>query len=155
MLKKNQDNDFNDNKLTNIDSITMNRNPTSENEVTNKKYIDDELDKNTILRFNQTLQNYLEVSVGNNIYIYNLTKYDRIQITDTTIINYPITGGYLLQNWIINCNNKNNNGKIQNFIRSTKKTVHHLTPELKAYHQLGMFLCIQKQALTIMGKMCL
>ena len=34
----------------------------------NKKYIDDELDKNTIVRFNQTLQNYLKVSVGNDMY---------------------------------------------------------------------------------------
>ena len=55
LVKNNQDNDFNDNKLTNIDSITINGNPTSDDEVSNKKYIDDELDKNTILRFNQTL----------------------------------------------------------------------------------------------------
>ena len=118
LVNNNQDNDFSDNKLTNIDSIEINRNPTSDNEVTNKRYIDDELDKNTILRFNQTLQNYLKVSVGNNI--YNLTKYDRIQITDTTITKYPNTGDYLLQNWIIKCNDKNNNGKIQKFIRSRK-----------------------------------
>ena len=30
LLKNNQDNDLNDNKLTNIDSITVNRNPTSD-----------------------------------------------------------------------------------------------------------------------------
>ena len=51
-------------KLTNLDSITINRNPTSDNEVSNKKHIDNELDKNTIVRFNQTLENYLKVSVG-------------------------------------------------------------------------------------------
>ena len=118
MVKNNQDNDLNDNKLTNVDSITVNRNPTSDNELLNKKYIDDELDKNTIVRFNQTLQNYLKVSVGDHV--HNLSKYDRIQITDTTIIKYPNTGGYLLQNWVIKCNDKNNNGKIQNFIKSTK-----------------------------------
>ena len=56
LVKNNQDNDLNDNKLTNSDSITNNRNPTSDNEVSNKKYLDDELDKNTIVRFNQTLQ---------------------------------------------------------------------------------------------------
>ena len=67
IVKNNQDNDINDNKLTNIDSITINRNPTSDNEVSNKKYIDVELDKNTIVRFNQTLENYLKVSVGNDI----------------------------------------------------------------------------------------
>ena len=40
--------------------------------------------------FNQTLQNYLKVSVGNDI--YNLTKYDKIQLTDITIIKTPNTG---------------------------------------------------------------
>ena len=74
LVKNNQDNDLNDNKLTNVNSITINQNPTSDNEVSTKKYIDDELDKNTILRFNQTLQNYLKVSVGNDT--YNLTKYN-------------------------------------------------------------------------------
>ena len=113
-----QDNEFDNNKVTNLDSVTVNRNPSSDNELSNKKCIDDELDKNTILRFNQTLQNYLKVYVGNDV--YNLTKYDKIQITDTTIIKYPNTEGYLLQNWVIKCNEKNNNGKIQNFIKSTK-----------------------------------
>ena len=118
IVKNNQDNDLNDKKLTNLDSITVNRNPSSDNEVSNQKYIDDELDKNTILRFNQTLQNYLKVSIGNDI--YNLSKYDKIQITDTTIIKYPNTGGYLLPSWRIFCNDKNIDGKIQNFIKSTK-----------------------------------
>ena len=65
MVKNNQENDFNDNKLTILDSITVNRNPNSDNELANKNYIDDELDKNTGTRFNQTLQNYLKVSAGN------------------------------------------------------------------------------------------
>ena len=56
LVKNNQDNDFDDKKLTNINSITINNNPTNDNHVSNKKYIDDELDKNTILRFNQILQ---------------------------------------------------------------------------------------------------
>ena len=90
-----QDNVFDNNKLTNLDSIRVNRNPNIDSELANKKYIDDELDKNTVLRFNQTLENYLKVSVGNDT--YNLTKYDKIQITDTTFIKYPNTGGYLLQ----------------------------------------------------------
>ena len=83
-----------------------------------KKYIDNELDKNTIVRFNQTLANYFKVSVGN--VTYNLTEYNKIQITDTTKIISPNNGGYLLQNWVINCNDKNGNGKISNFIKSTK-----------------------------------
>ena len=118
LVKNNQDNDLIDNKLTNLDSITVNRNPNSDNELSNKKYVDDSIGEGTLLRFNQTLQNYLKVSVGNDT--YNLSKYDRIQITDTTIIKYPNTGGYLLQNWVIQCNDKSNNGKIQNFIKSTK-----------------------------------
>ena len=44
-----QVNEFDKNKLTNLDSVTVNRNPTSDNELANKKYIDDELDKNTVL----------------------------------------------------------------------------------------------------------
>ena len=51
---------------------------------------------------------------------YNLTKCDRIQITDTTVIKYPNTGDYFLQKGILKCNDKNNKGKIQNFIKSTK-----------------------------------
>ena len=118
LVKNNQDNDLNDNKLTNINSITINKNPTDDNQVSNKKYVDDQLDNNTIVIFIQTLENYLKVSVGNDT--YNLTKYDKLQITDTTEIKYPNTGGYLLQNWNIKCKGKNNNGKIQNFIKSTK-----------------------------------
>ena len=120
IVKNNQDNNLNDNKLTNLDSITINRNPSSDNEVSNKKYIDDELDKNTNLRLNQTLQNYLKVSVGNDT--YNLTKYHKIQLTDTTIMKSGNGGGYLLPSWRIFCNDKNNNGKIPNFIKSTKSS---------------------------------
>ena len=93
-----QDNEFDNNKLTNLDSVTVNRNPSSNNELSNKKYVDDSIREGTLLRFNQTLENYPKVSVGNDT--YNSTKYDKIQITDTTIVKYPNTGGYLLQNWV-------------------------------------------------------
>ena len=86
IVKNNQDKDFNDKKLTNIDSVTVNRNPSSENDLASKKYTDDELDKNTIVRFNQTLQNYLKVSVGNDT--YNLSKYDKVQLINVTEIRY-------------------------------------------------------------------
>ena len=102
----------------NLDSITVNRNPILNNELLNKKHFDDELDKKTVLRFNQTLQIYLKVSVGNDT--YNLTKYDKKQITDTTISCYPNTGGSLLQSWVIKCNSKIINGKLQNFIKPLK-----------------------------------
>ena len=118
LVKNNPGNDLKDNKLTNLDSITVNRNPTSDNELSNKKYIDDELDKNTLVRFNQTLQNYLKVSVGNDT--YNLTKYDKTQTTDSTEMRYPNIGSDLLQKWNIKCNNKNNQSRINDFIKSTK-----------------------------------
>ena len=118
IVKTNQDNDLNDKKLTILDSITNNGNPSSDNEVSNKKYIDVELDKNTILRFNQTLENYLKVSVDNDT--YTLTKYDKIQLTDITTMKAGNTGVYLLPYWKIICNDKNNNGKITNSIESTK-----------------------------------
>ena len=50
----------------NLDSITVNRNPILNSELVNKKHFDVELDEKTVLRFNQTLQNYLKVSVGND-----------------------------------------------------------------------------------------
>ena len=118
LVKNNQSNDFNDNIILNVRSIQINDDPSNDNHVSNKKYIDDELDKKTILRFNQTLQNYLKVSVGN--YTYNLTKYNKIQLTDTAVMKSGNTGGYLLPYWKIICNDKNNKGKIQNFIKSTK-----------------------------------
>ena len=105
LVKNNQDNDFNDYKLTIINSITINNNPTDGAHVSNKKYIDDQLDKNTIVRFNQTLQNYLKVSVGSDI--YHLTKYNKIQLTNETILKYPIAGSYLLPLWRIVCNDRN------------------------------------------------
>ena len=112
-----QGNEFDNNKLTNLDSVTVNRNPDLDDELANKKYIDDELDKNTVLRFNQTLENYLKVSVGNDT--YSLTKYDKIQFIDTTEIKYPNIGSDLLQKWNIKCNNKNIS-KVGDFIKSTK-----------------------------------
>ena len=103
--------------MTIINSITINNNPTDDNHISNKKNIGEELDENTIVRFNQTLQNYLKVSVGNDI--YNLTKFDKIELTDIQTMKAGNTGGYLLHNWKIICNDKKN-GKIQNFKESTK-----------------------------------
>ena len=90
LVKNNQDNDFFDKKLTNIDSITVDRNPTSDNEVANKKYIHDELNNNTIVRFNQSLQNYLKIFIGKDK--YNLTKNNKINITDLTEMRSPNSG---------------------------------------------------------------
>ena len=118
LVKNNQDINFNDNKLINLDSVIVNRNPTSDNELSNKKYVDFSIGEGTILRFNQTLENYLKVSVGNDT--YNLTKYNKIQIIDTTEIKYPNIGSDLLRKWNIKCNTKNNVSKIGDFLKSTK-----------------------------------
>ena len=64
------------------------------------------------------MENYLKVSVGNDA--YNLTNYEKIQITDTTILKASNNGGYLLQNWVTKCNDKNGNGKKSNFLKTTK-----------------------------------
>ena len=118
LVKNNQSSDFNDNKLTNLDSNTNNRNPSLDNELVNKLYVDNELDKNTSLRFNQTLENYPKISVGNDT--YNSTKYDKIQLTDTTHIRSGNAGSTVLQGWKIICNDKNNNGKLGNFKKTTR-----------------------------------
>ena len=115
MLKNNQDNDFHDNKLTNIDSITFNRNPTSENEVT--KNVDDSVEEGTILRLNQTLENYLKVSV--KIDTYKLIKSNKIQLTEITI-NKEGNGQYLLPRWKIVFNDKNNNFVPTSFVKATR-----------------------------------
>ena len=67
-------NEFDNNKLTNLDSVSVKKNPSSDNQLANKKYVDDSLGEGNNLRFNQTLQNYPKVSVGNDT--YNLTKCD-------------------------------------------------------------------------------
>ena len=113
-----QDNEFDNNKLTNLDSITVNRDPNLDYELSNKKHVDDSIAEGTIVRFNQTLENYLKVSVGNDT--YNLTKYDKIQIIDITETKYPNIGSDLLQKWNIKCNNKNNISKVGDFIKSTR-----------------------------------
>ena len=118
LVKNNQDNDLNDNQLTNLDSITVDRNPTLDNELANKKYIDDEFNKNTVLRFSQTLTKYLKVSIGNDT--YNLTKYNKIRLTDITEMRYPDLGADLLQKRNIKCNNRINQSRISDFIKATK-----------------------------------
>ena len=70
-----------------------------------------------MLRFDQTIENYLKVSVGNDT--YKLTKLDEMQIPDTTEIKFPIISIDLLQKRYIECNNKNNNSKVGNFTKST------------------------------------
>ena len=150
-----QDKEFDNNKLTNLDSVSVNRDPSSDNELTNKKYLDDELDKNTILRFNQTLTNYLKVSVGNDT--YNLTKYDKIQITDITESKFPNKGSDLLQKWKIKGNNRIIQSRITDVLLNQQKQIlPQVIPEQKAYLQLVVLSGIKKrvQIITAM-KECL
>ena len=58
-LFDNQDNEFDKNKLTKLDSITVNREPSSDDELANKKHVADSIGKGNVFRCNQTLQNYL------------------------------------------------------------------------------------------------
>ena len=51
-----QDADFDNNKLTNLDSVLVIRNPCCDNELANKKHNDDSIGEGTIFRFNQTLK---------------------------------------------------------------------------------------------------
>ena len=107
-VSNNQDNEFDNNRLTNLDIITVNRNPNSDKELLNTGYLDDELDKNTFITFNQTLQNYLKKSVGNDT--FNFTKIDKIHLTDTTVMKAGNTVVYVLPYWKIVCNDKKYSG---------------------------------------------
>ena len=98
--------------------MTVNRNPSLDNELANKKYIDNEIDKNTIVRFNKTLENYFKISVGKDT--YNLTKYNKIQIADTTVRRVGNIGSVVLPYWKCICYNENIICKITNFIKMTK-----------------------------------
>ena len=98
--------EFVGNKITNLENITINRNPFLDEEASNKKYVDDAINNITFLSFNQTLQNYLKVTVGHTE--KNLTQNDRKQTMATTIIEAGNAGGHLLLLWRIDCNDKNN-----------------------------------------------
>ena len=46
--------------MTNLDSVTVDRKPSSDNELSNKKNVDVSIGEGTVVRFNQSLQNYLK-----------------------------------------------------------------------------------------------
>ena len=148
LVESNQNKNFNEKKVVNLDSISVNIALFSDNEVTNKKFIDDSLGGVNILRFRPTLQNYPKVSLGNDT--YNLTEYDKIQTPKTTIIKTSNSGGYLLRQWNIKSNDKFNNGKIQNFLNQQKQTVQQETMVQLLYPQSVIILCIKRRHLKIM-----
>ena len=78
--------EFDNSKSTNSDSSTVIKNPFPDEKVSKTKYVDDQLDKKTVLRFNQILPNYLKVSVGSTD--YNFTKHDRKQSYYATFLKF-------------------------------------------------------------------
>ena len=118
LVKNNQNNNFNNNIISNIQSIEINNDPTNNKHGINKKYLDDKLDNDTIIRLNDNSHNeYLKVQINNNF--YNLQIHNKIQITDVTKILFPNTGHDLLPKWRIVCNNRFNSSIPTDFIKST------------------------------------
>ena len=91
--------------MFNVDSVTVNRDPSSHYELPNKKEDDESKREGILVRFNQTLENYLKVSVGNDT--FKPTKFDKIQFIDTTKVKFSNSGANLLQKWNIKYNDKN------------------------------------------------
>ena len=77
---------LNDNKITNLDSVIVNKNPILDNELANRKHVDDEICKDTIVRFNQTLQSYIKVTV--NGIVFNLRKKTNNKLLTSQLIKY-------------------------------------------------------------------
>ena len=69
------------------------------------------------MRFNQTLENYLKVSVGNDT--YKSAKFNKVNITDITEMRSANSGQSLLQKWILKCLNRNYNARSNTFLKST------------------------------------
>ena len=99
-----QDKEFDNNRLPNLDSNTVNRNPQLNQKLANKEYVDVELNKNSMLKLNQTKQIYLEISVANDE--RKLRKNDRKEITDTAITETGNSGALILPLWKIECKDK-------------------------------------------------
>ena len=72
ILMNDQDSDFCEIKIKNLNFYLVNRNPTSDVELSNKIYIDDRLKEHTFLRFNATLEKFLKVNAGETV--YNIRK---------------------------------------------------------------------------------
>ena len=113
-----QDIEFDYNKLRSLDSIIVNRKPNLDNELSNEKYVVESIGEGTIVKFIQTLENYLKVSVGYDTKY--LTKYDKIQLIDVTEVRYPNKGDSLLAKRRIKNLKKNNGANLGNFLKSTK-----------------------------------
>ena len=56
-----QDNDIDNYELIKLDSITVNRRPTTDNEFSKKNYVDDNIGIEAVVRFNAKGENYVNV----------------------------------------------------------------------------------------------
>ena len=150
LVKINQENSFIDKKSINLHSVIVNRSPSSDDQLTNKKIIDDSLSGDVLrlsLRFNQTLESYLKVSVGNES--YSLTKFVEIQIRDKTEIHFSNIRSNLLQKLIFE-KTESNGSQIGHFIESTKlNSQTSYSGARQACLPLEIQLCIKNQAKLI------
>ena len=148
-----QDNVFDNNKLTNLDFVTVNRNPNLDNELANKKYIDDELDKNTVLRFNQTLENISKyLSETTHIILLNLIKY-KLQIQQLLNILTQVVIFY--SNGLSNVMIKITMVKFSILLNQQKQTVQQVIQERLLCLQSVIRLCSWRHHLIIMVIMLL
>ena len=107
--------------ITNVNNIQINNTPTQDDQVTDKKYVDDNIDESSIIRLNDNSNDrYLQARVGNTA--YNLQIYNKAQMIHTTELLSPNKAGYLLQGWTILCNNVNGTGKLGDFVKSTQSS---------------------------------
>ena len=136
----NEDNEFDNNKSTNLDSFTVNRNPISDKEVSNKTTADDSIGEGSILRFNWTIRNNLKFAVGNKI--YHLPKHNKERFIDNTNIKFTNTGGYILYNWLNNVLIKLMIEKYEHLINEQKQVALRKTQELRACLLFVMVFCI-------------
>ena len=105
------------NLLTILGSLTAKRHPSLDGEVSNKNYIDSEIAKILVsdaIRHWKTLSKGLFESLNKILPITNKKN------IVTTISKDPNTGGHLLKTWNMKCNDKNNNGKVPKFLKSTR-----------------------------------
>ena len=69
MKNNNTSNDFNANIITNVNSIQINSIPSNNSDVTNKKYVDDNIDNYSIVRLSDDSNDrYLRARVENTAY---------------------------------------------------------------------------------------
>ena len=62
-----QDPEFDNNKLTIIASFTVNRGPTTDNDLSIKINVDDYIENRSVVRFNATLERRSKVSVRDTL----------------------------------------------------------------------------------------